>query len=178
MDNKKILNFVYVVVGAILLVGGLYLLFGNRVSDTGSGLQATTTAVGVEYKNSNLGFSVKLPDSWKNFSAVDGSWEGYSLDATGKTQIKSETGITVSVRHPLWTSSAPRQDIPVMVFSLKQWSDMQADKFHAGAAPINPSELGRNSKYVFALPARYNFAYITGFEEVETILQSGAFKAF
>ena len=35
---------------------------------------------------------------------------------------------------------------------------------------MGPKELGRNSKYVFALPARYNFAFPTGFEEVEDIL--------
>jgi len=36
---------------------------------------------------------------------------------------------------------------------------LQQEKFHIGAAPINPSELGRNTKYVFALPARYNYAF-------------------
>ena len=41
----------------------------------------------------------------------------------------------------------------------------------SGAAPINPSELGRNKRYVFALPPRYNFAFPTGYEEVEEILE-------
>ncbi|MGB8451919.1 MAG: hypothetical protein WCD89_06255 [Anaerocolumna sp.] len=40
------------------------------------------------------------------------------------------------------------------------------------SAPINPCELGRNSQYVFALPARYNYAFPEGFEEVEDIIQS------
>ncbi|QHQ61916.1 hypothetical protein Ana3638_14920 [Anaerocolumna sedimenticola] len=57
-----------------------------------------------------------------------------------------------------------------MVFTLSQWDAMQQDKFHIGAAPINPEELGRNSKYVFALPARYNFAFPAGYEEVENIM--------
>lgn len=34
-----------------------------------------------------------------------------------------------------------------------------------------PSKLGSNSVYVFALPPRYNYAFQTGFEEVEEILK-------
>jgi hypothetical protein len=63
-----------------------------------------------------------------------------------------------------------------MVFTIAQWNDLQNDKFHIGAAPIGPSELGRNSKYVFALPARYNFSFLPGFEEVEDILNGKPLK--
>ena len=59
-----------------------------------------------------------------------------------------------------------------MIFTISQWNALQQDKFHIGAAPIGPSELGRNSRYVFALPARYNFAFPTGYQEVEKILKS------
>ena len=65
-----------------------------------------------------------------------------------------------------------------MVFTLAQWDSLQQDKFHIGAAPIGPSELGRNTRYVFALPARYNFAFPTGYEEVEKILEDNPLKAF
>jgi hypothetical protein len=65
-----------------------------------------------------------------------------------------------------------------MVFTLKQWTDLDKDVFHIGAAPVNPSELGRNSKYVFALPARYNYSFLEGYEEVDQILRSGNFKTF
>jgi len=44
--------------------------------------------------------------------------------------------------------------------------------FSVSAAPIGPSKLGSNFKYVFALPARYNFAFPIGFEEVEEILNN------
>jgi len=40
------------------------------------------------------------------------------------------------------------------------------------SAAIGPSKLAGNSKYVFALRARYNHAFQTGFEEVEEILKS------
>ncbi|MDP1086626.1 hypothetical protein Q6245_30140, partial [Klebsiella pneumoniae] len=65
----------------------------------------------------------------------------------------------ISIRHPDWTSQNPRQDIPIMIFTLAQWNMLQQDEFHIGAAPINPSELGRNTSYVFARPARYNYAF-------------------
>ena len=65
-----------------------------------------------------------------------------------------------------------------MVFTHEQWGRMQQGEFHIGAAPINPSELGRNNAYVFALPARYNFAFPTGYEEVEEILQNNPLEVF
>jgi len=65
-----------------------------------------------------------------------------------------------------------------MVFTLAQWDLLQQDKFHIGAAPIGPSELGRNTSYVFALPARYNFSFPIGFEEVEKILENKSLQAF
>jgi len=49
---------------------------------------------------------------------------------------------------------------------------IQKEKIHIGAAPIGPSELGRNKIYVFALPARYNFGFLNGYEEVECILKN------
>ena len=35
---------------------------------------------------------------------------------------------------------------------------------------MGPSELGRNNRYVFALPARYNYTFPPGYKEVEKIL--------
>jgi hypothetical protein len=57
-----------------------------------------------------------------------------------------------------------------MVFTLNQWNSLRQEVFHIGAAPVAPSELGRNNYYVFALPARYNYAFPPGFKEVENIL--------
>jgi hypothetical protein len=63
-----------------------------------------------------------------------------------------------------------------MIFTLTQWDLVEKEEISLGAAPIGPSELGRNEEYVFALPARYNYAFITGFEEVDEIIQDGAFE--
>lgn len=63
-----------------------------------------------------------------------------------------------------------------MVFTTTQWEALQQEQFHIGAAPIGPRELGRNQRYVFALPARYNFAFPEGYEEVEQIIESNPLR--
>ncbi len=125
------------------------------------------------YKNNQYGFNFQLPQSWKGYTVITTKWEGLEI---GSVKVL-EAGPIINLRHPLWTKDKPRQDIPIMVFTINQWNELQQDKFHIGAAPIGPKELGRNSKYVFALPARYNFSFLTGFEEVEDILNSNALKA-
>ena len=122
----------------------------------------------ITYKNTKYGFSFTLPLSWTGYSIVTGKWEGNDV----KSGAISETGAMLSIRHPQWTSHNLRQDIPIFVFTVAQWTSLQRSDFHIGAAPIGPSELGRNSKYVFALPARYNFAFPTGYQEVQQILDS------
>ncbi len=123
------------------------------------------------YQNTQYGFDFKLPKPWANYSIVSTKWEGVAIEGQKSGKV-IETGPIVSIRHPQWTKEVPRQDIPIMVFTLAQWQALQDLKFSVGAAPIGPSELGRNSKYVFALPARYNYAFPKGFEEVEDIVKN------
>ncbi|WP_449240415.1 hypothetical protein [Desulfoscipio gibsoniae] len=124
----------------------------------------------IVYKNTQYGFSFLLPDSWKEYQIVDDRWEGLALGGQQGDKIV-ETGPLLSIRHPQWSPREQRQDIPIMVFTLTQWDSLQREEFHIGAAPILPKELERNSEYVFALPARYNYAFPTGYEEVEEILE-------
>jgi len=131
----------------------------------------------IVYKNTEYGFSFALPESWKGYTIVTDQWEGVGLP-TSESRQGTETGPIINIRHPLWTSANPRQDIPIMVFTLAQWASLQKEEFSVGAAPVPPSELGRNTGYVFALPARYNYAFPTGFEEVETILAGDPLKAY
>lgn len=120
------------------------------------------------YKNMQYGFSFQLPESWKGYMLISDQWEGFAVEAS--SDVPAQTGPLFSIRHPQWTAENPRQDIPIMVFTSSQWNALQQREFGVGAAPVPPSELGRNSRYVFALPARYNFAFPTGYEEVEQIL--------
>lgn len=181
MNNKSSLNIVLAAVIIILTIIVGYFVFTRNTEPTGMGYnqntnQNTPPATTINYKNMQYGFNFTLPASWTSYTTVPTTWTGVNSTDTGEKTVA--TGPIVSIRHPLWTVAVPRQDIPIMVFTIAQWNDLQADKFHIGAAPIGPSELGRNTKYVFALPARYNFAYPVGYEEVDAILQTKPLSAF
>jgi hypothetical protein len=123
------------------------------------------------YENTEYGFSITLPESWMGYTTVVEEWQG--TDANGD----EVTGPMILIRHPEWTEEHIRQDIPIMILTHEQWKAIQQAELRVGAAPIPPTELGQNKNYVFALPARYNYAFPTGYEEVEQILQSNAFQA-
>ncbi len=89
-----------------------------------------------------------------------------------------QRGPLIGIVHPKSSSQQPRQDIPIMIITIVQWNQLQNEEWHIGAAPIGPLELARNNKYVFALPARYNYAFLEGWEEVEQIVQSHPMVTF
>jgi len=138
--------------------------------------QTTQTETSITYKNTEYGFNFSLPVSWKGYSIIVNKWQGQIIgDTTTTTQLE---GPKIIIRHPLWTEALPRQDIPIMVFIPSEWTLIQQEKLTVGAAPIGPSELGHNNNYVFALPARYNFAFPVGYEEVDNILQNNPLSIF
>jgi hypothetical protein len=120
--------------------------------------------------NTEYGFTFTLPKSWKGYQVVSDTWEGISSNQQQNKII--ENGQILLIRHPGWTEEKPKQDIPIMIFTLNQWSSLKKGEFHIGAAPIGPTMLGQNNEYVFALPARYNYAFLEGYEEVENILEN------
>ena len=126
------------------------------------------------YTNKEFGFNFALPLSWEGYTIVEDKWEGVGI---ANEELK-ESGKILNIRHPEWTEENPRQDIPIMIFTLDQWKLIEKEELSVGAAPIPPKKLGENDEYVFALPARYNFAFPTGFEEVEDILENNPLEAF
>jgi hypothetical protein len=149
-----------------------------KTDQPGEGPTLSTGDTGslVEYRDTELGFSFSLPAGWQGFSIQASQWEGLKSADQGDQIV--EQGPTISIVHPKSTPEQPRQAIPIMVFSIAQWDQMQAGEWHIGAAPIGPLELGRNSRNVFALPARYNYAFPDGWEEVEQILQENPLMTF
>ena len=150
-------------------------------AETTSTLGPTTTIVSpptsvasagaVVYTNTDYGFTFALPSDWAGFTIQTTEWQGSPVDSSSSSSEPNPTGPQIQIRNPRWTEADPYQDIPIMVFTLEEWNLVTQDELSVSAAPIPPSELGRNSKYVFALPARYNYACPTGWEEVETILK-------
>ena len=167
---------------AAVLVGvtGLYPLSQEQVQPQGQTQESTTqqtpahqtrAAPSITYKNAQYGFCFSLPEGWKGYSIVLDVWEG-SADNGPVAH-----GPIVKIRHPLWVSELPRQDIPIMVFTRAQWRSVQQEKFDVSAAPFGPEELGRNSRFVFALPPRYNYAFPPGYEEVVEIMKNKPLRA-
>jgi hypothetical protein len=59
-----------------------------------------------------------------------------------------------------------------MIFTPTVWDQVNSGSISVSAAPIPPTKLAENSRYVFALPARYNYAFPKGWEEVDQIMKS------
>jgi hypothetical protein len=141
---------------------------------------STKKTKAVIYTNKKYGFCFALPESWKGYSISVSEWEG----GDGGTYQSHEDmpppqkGPFISIGHPFSTKSNPRQNIQIMVFTKAQWRLVEEDKLIVSAAPIGPSELGRNAKYVFALPPRFNYALIDGWEQVNEIIQNHPLRAF
>jgi hypothetical protein len=134
----------------------------------------------VLYLNKKYGFRFILPMGWRGFSISVSEWEGGDgrTYQPGDLIPPSEKGPLISIGHPLSTVSNPRQNIPIMIFTKAQWQMVRENKLILSAAPIGPSELGRNTKYVFALPARYNYAFPLGYEEVDQIVRHHSLRPF
>lgn len=192
LTNEKLSEGVYEVKGEVIEITSVELNSGGVaakrlisliIKKIGNSWLIDTVTLGpyvdaksITYKNSQYGFTFALPKSWEKYSIVTDQWEGIAVSGTQSGKAV-ETGQIIRIRHPQWTSQIPRQDIPIMIFTFAQWQALQNLEFSVGAAPIAPRELGRNSKYVFALPARYNYAFPEGFEEVEKILSDSPFQA-
>jgi hypothetical protein len=124
------------------------------------------------YKNTIYGFTFDLPISWKGYSVIVEYKQGEINSDKQETTKIEKTYPQITIRHPMWTKADSRQDIPIMVFTHSQWRLVEQGELITSAAPIGPAMLGQNSKYVFALPPRYNYAFPTGFEEVNEIIRS------
>lgn len=120
----------------------------------------------VLYKNTKYGFTFSLPEGWKGYSVVTEQWE-----ASDAQKGSVERGPVVYIRPPGWTKENPRQDIPIMVFTLTQWESVEHGDYFVGGAAIAPGELGRNRKYAFAISRRVEDSEAPGAKEVNEILQ-------
>lgn len=125
------------------------------------------------YKNDKYGFEMTLPATWSGYSVSETSWNGNSV--TGDN--KKYQGVMLVFRNSKWTEKAKWQDIPIMIFNQDIWKLVQEEKISLGAAPIGPSKVGENQKYIFATPARwYGFTDAQGQDEAVEIVKT--FKAF
>jgi hypothetical protein len=135
---------------------------------------ATRAGKAVAYRSSEYGFQFSLPQSWKGFRVLACRWDGRRADSD-----EGDSGPLIVIRHPLYTAESPREDIPIMVFTRAQWRAVSASDpaLIVSAAPFPPTEMGRNRRYVFALPPRFSFDELDGVEEVLKITSGHPLKA-
>jgi hypothetical protein len=126
----------------------------------------------IEYRNSQYGFCFTLPASWKGYSIVTDQWNGTPLDGG-----PAMSGVKLLIRHPAWTAENPREDIPIMIFDPAGWARVETEEVALSAAPIGPVKLGKNRRYVFALPARWDFDELPGGEEADQVVAGKPLKA-
>ena len=99
-------------------------------------------------------------------------WEGVMRQDPPLDLPGSVSGPLVTIRNPRWTEEYPYQDILIMIFTKDQWKLVDGGLLVASAAPFPPGEIGRNDKYVFALPPRMiGYADEEGQIEVANILK-------
>jgi len=121
----------------------------------------------VSYVNAEYGFRFDLPDDWKGFSIEVGHW------GSG-----DETGPFLRIRNPRYTNTEPTEDIPIMIFTHREWKRVVGGDLVVSAAPFPPSEIAGNSRYVFALPPRWNYEELDGVEQVGKILAGKPMHTF
>jgi len=124
----------------------------------------------IVYTNKQYGFRFYVPKSWKGYRIIKDKWSGgvsLAIGSTGgRTDAADEEGPQITIRHPHWTEEHPYQDIPIMIFTHAQYDLADEGSLVVSAAPFGPGEIGRNAKYVFALPPRYTYAIPDGYQEV------------
>ncbi len=128
--------------------------------------QISTTTVKeetIKYTNNDFGFELTLPISWAGYKVSTGTVDrGQSVTITPTTSVDDNS----------------REFVPILIYPKSVWLAWEKNNFedYKTAAPIGPTERGRNSDFVFATAPRYNFSFGTGTEAVENIVKN--LKAF
>lgn len=116
----------------------------------------------IQYINEVYGFKINLPPAWKGFEVYYETWTAKEVSG-----VMATSGPKIVVRHPKWTEDHPYQDISILVLSPLTYDGIVNGDYAVGAAPVPPQRLGANSKYVFALPARWiGFTDALGVDEL------------
>jgi hypothetical protein len=175
MENEKgnaiLVGFLIIVIVALAGFGGFfaYKYFTLQKSPT------TQTSDWKNYTNTEFGFSMTFPESWKGYTIAKSIWNGQGIEAP--VENTKYSGVLLTIKNPQTTTQQAWQDIPIMVFTPDVWQLIQAEKVSVSAAPLPPAQIGQNAKYVFATPPRwYGFTDAVGFQEAIEIVKT--FKGF
>lgn len=155
--------FLKALIIAIILFLGFH--FYQSKNDSKNNDQQEIVNNNLVYKNEQYGFTLELTKEWEGYTVTSGP----ITDGSGMGK-----GFQVLLRNPNWTEENPIMDVPIQVFTKSQWSEWESNNFetYPTAAPIGPTKRGENKDYVFSTAPRYNYSFQTGYEEVESIIQT------
>jgi hypothetical protein len=108
----------------------------------------------IRYHNSKFDLTFYLPASWRGYSVLTEHWDGGTYSSEKDMDIALARGLIVVLRNPLWKTNDLYQDIPIYVFTRRQWDDMHLGKYDAAGAGGLIYELWHNDKYVFGIHSR------------------------
>ena len=131
---------------ALVLSGGL---FGCSTT------QNHLSGLPIRYHNAQYDFKFFLPASWKGYSVLTEQWDEENYSSALHKITYTEHGQEITFRHPQWKTNDLYQDIPIIVFTRKQWDEGIWPNLYAGGVM---DEMWHNRKYVFAISSRYNAA--------------------
>ncbi len=153
--DPKVLDYAYTQVFAL--------------EDSLKSAQLLTPIFSVEtYTNTEYGFTMQFPASWRGYTVVKSTWTGWLIDGT-----TTYTGTKLIFKNPQSTPSQPWQDIPLMIITPDVWKLISAEKVAVSAAPVGPGEVGENQNYIFATPPRWwGFTDALGGEEAVNIVKT------
>ena len=176
---STVIGFIIITVTAIIIFGGVLVYQYYYVPSLRNSIESpeVNQAAGWKtYTNSEYGFRITFPDSWKGYAVEKKYWDGVRLDSI-PSEGPDYSGPLFIFKNPKTTSNQAWQDIPIMVFTPDVWKLISEEKVSVSAAPIGPAKIGENSKYVFATPPRwYGFADAIGWQEAIEIVKT--FKAY
>ena len=119
----------------------------------------------LRYHNAPFDFTFFLPAGWQGYSVLAQQWGPNQTDV-----MASEYGPIIVLRHPQWKTNNLYQDIPIMVFTRKQWGEEKQGKFFPYAGGMI-SEMWHNRKYVFGIYSRYDADdSVKGWKEADDII--------
>ncbi|HEY1661346.1 MAG TPA: hypothetical protein VGI03_02915 [Verrucomicrobiae bacterium] len=124
------------------------------------------------YHNAQYGLTFDLPGDWRGYSVLMSQWDGKKYSPGKDTEVVAALGPIIILRNPQWKTNYLYQDIPLYVFTRRQWDDIDLGKF---SAPVGAGgviyELWHNDKYVFGIHSRYNANdSVPGWKEVDAIV--------
>lgn len=135
------------------------LLLSALVVVAGSVLTGCTTASHpespIDYVNAQYGLRFSLPADWQGYTVLTQQWEGISHLPSKDTSEVTTTGPVMVLRNPRWSADNFCQDIPILVFTHRQWEDETNGAFFPYAGGVI-YELGHSHEYVFGIYSRYN----------------------